>query len=176
MTFVEGVACNVYFDLCVERCGFDYGRYMDSTSPDHLKPDIQRHGPFYSLCQTLFYVFSFRHQALLEMRGGNRVYVFSREMWIFYLPPSLSPSIPPSLPPSLPLPILPPPTSPSPSLATKGAEYLRKLKFERIITSQLNPLKVRQVYLFHRLVSSVAVAGLQAWGKWAISSYHLPLI
>ena len=46
-------------------------RYMDSTSPENLKPDVQKHGPFYSLCQTLFYIFSFRHLSLLRMRGGE---------------------------------------------------------------------------------------------------------
>ncbi len=44
---------------------------------DHLKPDARQHGPFYSLCQAVFYIFVFKHRPLLEMEGGEcRLVVF----------------------------------------------------------------------------------------------------
>ena len=36
-----------------------------------MKPDVKQHGPFYSLCQAVFYIFIFRHEALLEAGGGT---------------------------------------------------------------------------------------------------------
>ena len=50
-----------------------FPRYIDECSPEHMKPDVQQHGHFYSLCQAVFYVFIFRHKGLMEMEGG--VYV-----------------------------------------------------------------------------------------------------
>ena len=45
-------------------------RYLDNTSDDVLRADITNHRVFYSLCQTVFYVFIFHHKALLEMDNG----------------------------------------------------------------------------------------------------------
>lgn len=45
-------------------------QYLETCSPDLMRPDIRQHGPFYSLCQAVFYIFVFRHKALLEMEGG----------------------------------------------------------------------------------------------------------
>ena len=46
-------------------------RYLDNTSVESKTSDIVLHGPFFSLCQTLFYIFIFRHKALIEMQGGK---------------------------------------------------------------------------------------------------------
>lgn len=46
-------------------------RYLDSTAPENLRPDVKLHGPFYSLCQAAFYVFIFRNKSLVEMDGGT---------------------------------------------------------------------------------------------------------
>lgn len=43
--------------------------YLDNSS-GNLKPDIKQHGPFYSLCQAAFYIFTFRSKSLIEMEGG----------------------------------------------------------------------------------------------------------
>ncbi|XP_004587152.1 RNA polymerase I-specific transcription initiation factor RRN3 [Ochotona princeps] len=56
--------------------------------------DVALHGPFYSACQAVFYIFVFRHKQLLS---GN---------------------------------------------LKEGLRYLQSLNFERIVMSQLNPLKV----------------------------------
>ncbi len=44
--------------------------YLDETNPENCKPDVTQHGPFFSVCQALFYIFVFRHKSLLEMAGG----------------------------------------------------------------------------------------------------------
>ncbi len=41
------------------------------VGPESMKPDVQQHGPFYSLCQALFYVFVFRHKEILGSHGGK---------------------------------------------------------------------------------------------------------
>ncbi|XP_021506488.1 RNA polymerase I-specific transcription initiation factor RRN3 isoform X1 [Meriones unguiculatus] len=56
--------------------------------------DVALHGPFYSACQAVFYIFVFRHKQLLS---GN---------------------------------------------LKEGLQYLQSLNFERIVLSQLNPLKI----------------------------------
>ncbi|XP_042554316.1 RNA polymerase I-specific transcription initiation factor RRN3 [Dipodomys spectabilis] len=56
--------------------------------------DVSLHGPFYSACQAVFYMFVFRHQQLLS---GN---------------------------------------------LKEGLRYLQGLNFERLVMSQLNPLKI----------------------------------
>ena len=45
-------------------------RYMSLVSKDKLRADVSKHGPFYSLCQAMFYVFVFRHKQILETDGG----------------------------------------------------------------------------------------------------------
>ena len=43
-------------------------RYIQ-LSPQNSRPDIRRHGPFYSGCQALFYIFIYRHEELLHSYG-----------------------------------------------------------------------------------------------------------
>lgn len=164
-------------------------RYIDSTSPENLKPDARKHGPFYSLCQTLFYIFSFRHLALLQMRGGkisdystcqllpehgSDVRILGSgnlyfQIWTRFLFSSTLEMANLFVVEILLLPLISstkgwafPKSRVHASSLTKnfslchclvmslllGAEYLRKLKFERLITSQLNPLKVIIVNCF----------------------------
>lgn len=43
-----------------------------SQASDSSHTDIKHHGPFYSLCQAVLYIFAFRHKELLQMpRGEN---------------------------------------------------------------------------------------------------------
>ncbi|XP_064405741.1 RNA polymerase I-specific transcription initiation factor RRN3-like isoform X2 [Halichondria panicea] len=42
-----------------------------------MKPEVKLHGPFFSLCQAVFYVFVFRHKALLDSPDGLK---FSRQL------------------------------------------------------------------------------------------------
>lgn len=45
--------------------------YIDSQDGSERNvPDASFHGPFFSVCQALFYVFAFRHKELLEMPNG----------------------------------------------------------------------------------------------------------
>lgn len=46
-------------------------RYLDVCSPDNMKPEVKVHGPLFSLCQAVFYVFVFRHKALLDTADGE---------------------------------------------------------------------------------------------------------
>ncbi|GFT53087.1 RNA polymerase I-specific transcription initiation factor RRN3 [Trichonephila clavipes] len=41
-------------------------RYIEA----HTSQDVEFHGTFHSVCQTVFYVFAFRHKELLEMKEG----------------------------------------------------------------------------------------------------------
>jgi RNA polymerase I-specific transcription initiation factor RRN3 len=45
-------------------------QYLDMCDPSTLGPFVARHGPFFSLCQSVFYIFVFRHQSLVEMENG----------------------------------------------------------------------------------------------------------
>ena len=49
-------------------------RYLDVCDPATLGPFVARHGPFFSLCQSVFYIFVFRHQSLVEMEKGERIH------------------------------------------------------------------------------------------------------
>ncbi len=54
-------------------------RYLDGCSPDNMKPEVKLHGPFFSLCQAVFYVFVFRHKALLDSPDGELKIIDSRK-------------------------------------------------------------------------------------------------
>ncbi|KAG8184417.1 hypothetical protein JTE90_004587 [Oedothorax gibbosus] len=43
-------------------------RYIDA----HTSQDLNSHGSFHSVCQTVFYVFAFRNRELLEMKDGYK--------------------------------------------------------------------------------------------------------
>lgn len=44
--------------------------YIDTHDASCVTPDAGKYGPFYSVCQALFYMFVFRHKQLLELEGG----------------------------------------------------------------------------------------------------------
>lgn len=44
--------------------------YLDETSQDFIMADSTHHGPFYSVCQAVFYVFVFRSKEIFEMKKG----------------------------------------------------------------------------------------------------------
>jgi len=44
--------------------------YIDKHDASCLGPDANKYGPFYSVCQALFYMFIFRHKQLLELEEG----------------------------------------------------------------------------------------------------------
>lgn len=44
--------------------------YIDEHDASSLGPDANKYGPFYSVCQALFYIFVFRHKQLLELEAG----------------------------------------------------------------------------------------------------------
>ncbi|KAL3876380.1 hypothetical protein ACJMK2_034232 [Sinanodonta woodiana] len=46
--------------------------YLDHSSQDTVHADITHHAPFYSVCQSLFYVFVFRNKDLIEMKRGYK--------------------------------------------------------------------------------------------------------
>lgn len=46
--------------------------YLSETDSDTLHADVTHHGPFYAVCQAVFYVFSFRNQQLLENEKGYK--------------------------------------------------------------------------------------------------------
>ena len=45
--------------------------YIQKTADTCTTADIGHHGPFYSVCQALFYIFAFRHKQLLAMPNGK---------------------------------------------------------------------------------------------------------
>ena len=45
--------------------------YLDETSQDFVMADVTYHGPFYSVCQAVFYVFVFRSKEIFEMKKGK---------------------------------------------------------------------------------------------------------
>ncbi len=49
---------------------------MGLVSANNLRPDVARHGPFYSLCQAVFYVVIFRHKQILESDNGMDQYSY----------------------------------------------------------------------------------------------------
>lgn len=70
------VLCEVIF-LCLPSMlhlilltTLPFASYINSCSPDKLKPEYCLHAPFYSACQASFYMFIFRHQELLELEYG----------------------------------------------------------------------------------------------------------
>ena len=46
--------------------------YIEKTSETSTTADVDHHGPFYTVCQALFYVFAFRHKQLFETDDGKR--------------------------------------------------------------------------------------------------------
>ena len=50
-------------------------RYM-KLSPQNSLPDVRQHGPFFSACQALFFIFVHRHEELINSFGEKVVYVF----------------------------------------------------------------------------------------------------
>ena len=98
--------------LCVRN------RYLDMCDPSTLGPYVARHGPFFSLCQSVFYIFVFRHQSLVEMENGESLYTLTQAY------------------------------CGSPLCINVGLTFLRSLNFERIISSKLNPLQVSYRLLF----------------------------
>ena len=51
-------------------CGWIH-KYLDQTSNETLYPDVAHHGAFYSVCQSVFYVFVFRNKEIFEMKKGE---------------------------------------------------------------------------------------------------------
>ncbi|XP_060063401.1 RNA polymerase I-specific transcription initiation factor RRN3-like [Ylistrum balloti] len=47
-------------------------KYLDQVNMDCVHADVCHHGPFYSVCQTIFYVFVFRSKELFEMKKGYK--------------------------------------------------------------------------------------------------------
>lgn len=45
-------------------------QYLDMCDPSSLGLYVAQHGPFFSLCQAVFYIFVFRHQSLVDMENG----------------------------------------------------------------------------------------------------------
>lgn len=45
--------------------------YLDNTSEEIVNADVHHHGPFYSVCQAIFYVFVFRSKEIFEMKKGS---------------------------------------------------------------------------------------------------------
>ncbi|XP_076447065.1 RNA polymerase I-specific transcription initiation factor RRN3-like [Babylonia areolata] len=46
--------------------------YLQQTGSDVLHADLAHHAPFYAVCQSVFYAFSFRSQQLLEIDKGYK--------------------------------------------------------------------------------------------------------
>ncbi|XP_048760295.2 RNA polymerase I-specific transcription initiation factor RRN3-like [Ostrea edulis] len=46
--------------------------YLDNTSEEVVNADVHHHGPFYSVCQSVFYVFVFRSREIFEMKKGHK--------------------------------------------------------------------------------------------------------
>ncbi|KAJ7386292.1 DNA independent RNA polymerase I transcription factor [Desmophyllum pertusum] len=44
--------------------------YIDMNDADCVGPDVDKYGPFYSVCQALFYMIIFRHKQLLDLEAG----------------------------------------------------------------------------------------------------------
>ncbi|XP_046855121.1 RNA polymerase I-specific transcription initiation factor RRN3-like [Xenia sp. Carnegie-2017] len=45
-------------------------RYIDNINCELAYPDVDKHGPFYSLCQAVFYIYVYRHSCLLQEKDG----------------------------------------------------------------------------------------------------------
>ncbi|XP_061181117.1 RNA polymerase I-specific transcription initiation factor RRN3-like [Saccostrea echinata] len=46
--------------------------YLDNTSEEIVNADVSHHGPFYSVCQAVFYVFVFRNKEIFEWKKGHK--------------------------------------------------------------------------------------------------------
>ncbi|GFN78288.1 RNA polymerase i-specific transcription initiation factor rrn3-like [Plakobranchus ocellatus] len=46
--------------------------YLDQSSDFGLSADIEHHGPFYSVCQSAFYIFCFMHNSFMHSKEGHR--------------------------------------------------------------------------------------------------------
>ena len=49
----------------------DWGHNYTRTCNDYVMADLTHHGPFYSVCQAVFYVLAFRQRELFENRKGE---------------------------------------------------------------------------------------------------------
>ena len=46
-------------------------QYIAKTAETYTNADVSHHGPFYSVCQAIFYIFVFRNKELMEMPEGK---------------------------------------------------------------------------------------------------------
>lgn len=46
--------------------------YLDQTTDQHHLSDLAHHGPFYSVCQSLFYLFCFKHNDVMQLKRGHK--------------------------------------------------------------------------------------------------------
>ena len=46
-------------------------KYLDQAGSDVMHADVVHHAPFYAMCQSLFYVFCFRNQELMDSKRGT---------------------------------------------------------------------------------------------------------
>ncbi|XP_035824154.1 RNA polymerase I-specific transcription initiation factor RRN3 [Aplysia californica] len=46
--------------------------YLDQSSDQQHKADLAHHGPFYSVCQSLFYCFCFMHNDIMQLKDGHK--------------------------------------------------------------------------------------------------------
>jgi len=46
--------------------------YLDQSADHLVTPDLTHHGPFYSVCQALFYIFCFKHNDIIAMPNGHK--------------------------------------------------------------------------------------------------------
>ncbi|XP_013415248.1 RNA polymerase I-specific transcription initiation factor RRN3 [Lingula anatina] len=65
------VAISTVMDCLKLICDWVH-QYIDQTSDSIRQADVQHHGPFYSVCQAVFYVFVFRHKEMLELKKGYK--------------------------------------------------------------------------------------------------------
>ncbi|XP_059168975.1 RNA polymerase I-specific transcription initiation factor RRN3-like [Physella acuta] len=47
-------------------------KYLDQTGEQGLNADIAHHGTFYSVCQSAFYIFCFKHNDFMQMKRGHK--------------------------------------------------------------------------------------------------------
>lgn len=53
------------------------------TCQDCVMADVVHHGPFYSVCQSIFYVFAFRQKEIFETKAGIHLSTYS----MYFTPP-----------------------------------------------------------------------------------------
>lgn len=57
-------------DLSCIDSGICLIRYLRLSNDNHARPDVAKHGPFYALCQAVFYIIVFRHSQIMESGKG----------------------------------------------------------------------------------------------------------